>query len=121
MTPGHSNDAVIQVIRDEFSRMRAHLFEAAEAAGWPTRQEKGWKGVIRTITNDSQASIEAFLRREADHRNGGSMVEPGITSAHVQAARGAQYPSQQPPEEDKAADEAATKPKVKGSEDADKT
>ena len=49
------------------------------------------------------------------------MVEPGITSAHVQAARGAQYPSQQPPEVDKAADEAATKPKVKGSEDADKT
>jgi hypothetical protein len=91
MTPGHSNDAFIQAVRDEFSRMRAHLFEAAEAAGWPTRQEKGWKGVIRTITYDSQSSIEAFLRREATQPNGGPMVEPGITSAHIQTARKARY------------------------------
>jgi hypothetical protein len=67
--------------------MRAHLFEACEAAGWPTRQEKGWKGVIRTITYDSQTQIESALRREAN----GTMAAPGITSAHVQAAYKAQY------------------------------
>jgi hypothetical protein len=77
------------MVRDEFSRMRAHLFEATEAAGWPSRQEKGWKGVIRTITYDSQASIEAALRRAAN--GGNDMAAPGITSAHVQAARQAVY------------------------------
>jgi len=75
--------------------MRAHLFEATEAAGWPPRQEKGWKGVIRTITYDSQTSIEAALRRAAN--GGNDMAEPGITSAHVQAARTAAYG---PPEEE---------------------
>ena len=84
MSPGHSHDQLIQTVRDEFSRMRAHLFEAVEAAGWPQRQEKGWKGVIRTITYDSQGSIEAALRQAAT--NGGNMAAPGITSQHVQAA-----------------------------------
>jgi hypothetical protein len=86
MSPGHSNDLLIQAVRDEFSRMRAHFFEACEAAGWPQRQEKGWKGVIRTISYDSQSHLEAALRREADN-NGGNMGQPGITDAHVQAGR----------------------------------
>lgn len=47
--------------------MRAHLFEAVEACGWPEAQEKGWKGLIRTITYDSQASVEATLRRRTNH------------------------------------------------------
>jgi hypothetical protein len=69
---GMTGDELIQQVRDEFGRMRAHLFEAAEAAGWPEKQEKGWKGVIRTITYDSQSSLEATLRRGANHAG-----EPG--------------------------------------------
>lgn len=55
---------MIQEVRDEFSRMRAHLFEAIEMAGFPTVQEKGFKGVIRTITYEGQREIEASLRRQ---------------------------------------------------------
>ena len=105
MSPGHSNDPYIQMVRDEFSRMRAHLFEAAEAAGWPPRQEKGWKGVIRTVTYDSQSQLEGALRRAA---NGGNMAAPGITSAHVQAAYKAVYgpaPEQPAPEAEQASAE----------------
>ena len=76
------------MVRDEFSRLRAHLFEAVEASGWRPRQEKGWKGVIRTITYNSQGEIEAALRRAA---NGGNMPGPGITDAHVEAAYNAVY------------------------------
>jgi hypothetical protein len=108
------------MIRDEFSRMRAHLFEAAEAAGWPTRQEKGWKGVIRTITYDSQSSIEASLRRAASQRNGGTMAEPGITSAHVQAAYAAEYPSHQP-EDDETQTQAAAQAEEQKVEETSET
>lgn len=54
-------------MRDEFGRMRAHLFEMVEAGGFPQRQEDGLKGLIRTITYDSQASVEATLRRGGNH------------------------------------------------------
>jgi hypothetical protein len=54
---------VIQGVRDEFGRMRAHLFEMVEAAGFPETQERGLKGLIRTITYESQSSVEATLRR----------------------------------------------------------
>jgi hypothetical protein len=63
------NDALIQEVRDEHARMRAHLFEMIEAAGFPQRQEDGFKGMIRTITYDAQATIEASLRRKADQRD----------------------------------------------------
>lgn len=53
---------MIQDVRDEFARMRAHLFEMVEAGGMPSKQESGFKGLIRTITYDSQATIEAALR-----------------------------------------------------------
>lgn len=56
-------DATIQQVRDEFGRMRAHLFEMVEAAGFPERQEDGFKGLIRTITYDAQATVESALRR----------------------------------------------------------
>ena len=58
---------MIQQARDEFGRMRAHLFEMIEAAGLPQRQEDGLKGLIRTITYESQASVEAALRRGSNH------------------------------------------------------
>lgn len=50
--------------------MRAHLFEMVEAAGMPQRQEAGFKGLIRTITYDSQATVEAALRRGASNHAG---------------------------------------------------
>lgn len=53
--------------RDEFSRLRRNLFEMVEAAGMPDRQEKAFKGVIRTMTYDAQASVEGALRRGANH------------------------------------------------------
>jgi hypothetical protein len=58
---------VVQDARDEFARMRAHLFEMIEAMGLPDSQEKGAKGLIRTITYDSQASVEAALRRRSNN------------------------------------------------------
>lgn len=65
-----NNDAVIQDARDEFARMRAHLFEMVEACGFPERQDAGFKGMIRTITYESQATIEASLRRRStNHGN----------------------------------------------------
>ena len=54
---------VLQEVRDEFGRMRAHLFEMIEAAACRASQESGLKGLIRTITYDSQASVEAALRK----------------------------------------------------------
>ena len=60
-------DAQIQVVRDEFSALRRKLFEMVEAAGmWPG-QEDGFKKVIRTVTYDSQAAVEAALRRGGNH------------------------------------------------------
>lgn len=57
---------LIQDVRDEFGRMRAHLFELIEAGGFPEQQSSGLKGLIRQITYESQASVEAAARR----RNG---------------------------------------------------
>jgi hypothetical protein len=61
------SNETIQQVRDEFGRMRAHLFEMVEAAGMRDRQEKGFKGVIRTITYESQATVEAALREGGNH------------------------------------------------------
>jgi hypothetical protein len=60
--------SAIQDVRDEFGRMRAHLFELIEAGGFPESQENGLKGLIRTITYESQASVEAALRRRNGQR-----------------------------------------------------
>jgi hypothetical protein len=62
-----SGNGTVQDVRDEFGRMRAHLFEMIEAGGFAERQEAGLKGLIRTITYDSQASVEAALRRGSNH------------------------------------------------------
>ena len=60
-------DDPIQVARDQFSRLRRNLFEMVEAAGMSPRQERAWKGVIRTTTYDAQANVEGALRRGANH------------------------------------------------------
>ena len=57
------SEPVIDVVRDEFSRLRRNLFEMVEATGMPKRQEDAWKSVIRTVTYDSQATVEGTLRR----------------------------------------------------------
>jgi hypothetical protein len=104
MSPGNSPHVLVRELRDEFSRMRAHLFEAVEAAGWPERQERGAKGVIRTVTYASESTlVETAMRRAA---NGGNMTAPGVTSQHVQAARQAVYGP--PPEEPAPQAEAAS-------------
>ena len=64
------SNETIQQVRDEFGRMRAHLFEMVEAAGMPERQEKGFKGLIRTITYESQATVDAALREGAENHAG---------------------------------------------------
>jgi hypothetical protein len=77
-------DDLIQEVRDEFGRMRAHLFEAVEATGWPAKQQSGWKGVIRTITYDSQGSIEGALRRGDNNHAGDSGDVPELRGAALQ-------------------------------------
>jgi hypothetical protein len=62
----------IQDVREEFDRMRAHLFEMVEAMGLPPGQEKGTKGLIRAITYEAQASVDGRLRRE--HQRGVSLA-----------------------------------------------
>ena len=58
---------MLQDVRDEFASMRAHLFEMIEATGLAQSQQNGLKGLIRTITYDSQASVEAALQRGGNH------------------------------------------------------
>jgi len=60
-------DDPIQIARDEFSRLRRNLFETIEAAGMPAKQERAWKGVVRTLTYDAQANVEGALRRGDNH------------------------------------------------------
>jgi len=106
MSPGHSNDPYIQMVRDEFSRMRGRMFQAIEMAGMRPKQESGWKGVMRSIAYDSQIAIEAALREAAN--GGNDMAAPGITSAHVQAAYKAAYgPAPEPAPE---AEQASAEP-----------
>jgi hypothetical protein len=94
MSPG-TDHILVRELRDEFSRLRAHLFEAVEAAGWPDKQERGWKGVIRTVSYASESSLlETATRRGANH-----MGQPGVTSQHTQAARQAVYGPPEPPPE----------------------
>jgi len=59
---GSTFGSEIEVVRDEFSRLRRNLFEMVEATGMPKRQEDAWKSVIRTTTYSSQATVEGALR-----------------------------------------------------------
>ena len=56
----------IKSVRDEMNRVRGHLFGAIEAVGLPERQENAIKGLIRTLTYDAQANLEAVLRGRDD-------------------------------------------------------
>lgn len=65
-----STQAAIQQTRDEFNRLRGHLFETVESFGLPVKQEDAAKGVIRRTSYASQAAIEGVLREDAMLRNG---------------------------------------------------
>jgi len=54
----------VQELRDGMNRLRGGLFSAVEAAGLPLKQENALKGLIRALSYDAQANIEAALRRE---------------------------------------------------------
>lgn len=69
-----SGNEAIDVVRDEFSRLRRNLFEVIEATGMPKRQEDAWKSVIRTLTYDSQATVEGTLRRGANGAGNASTI-----------------------------------------------
>lgn len=54
----------IQCVREDMNRLRGRLFGAVEAAGLPEKQENAIKGLIRQLTYDAQADLEAVLREE---------------------------------------------------------
>lgn len=60
-------EATIAIVRDDMNRLRGRLFQAIEAAGLPTRQETAIKGLVRNVTYDSQAGLEAALRGDHEH------------------------------------------------------
>jgi hypothetical protein len=55
----------IGTLRDDMNRLRGRLFQAIEAAGMPTKQETAVKALIRQLTYDAQANLEAALRHGA--------------------------------------------------------
>lgn len=58
---GSSEDAV-SAIRDDCNRLRGRLFGAFEAVGLPEKQENAIKGLVRQLTYDAQANLEAIIR-----------------------------------------------------------
>lgn len=52
----------VKELRDGMNRLRGGLFSAIEATGLPTKQENALKGLVRQLSYDAQANIEAALR-----------------------------------------------------------
>lgn len=52
----------IAAMRDHMNRLRGRLFGAVEATGMPDKQENAIKGLIRQLTYEAQADLEAALR-----------------------------------------------------------
>lgn len=55
-------DPIVKV-REDYNRLRGRVFEALEATGMPEAQCTAIKRVVRRLTYDSQASLEALLRQ----------------------------------------------------------
>lgn len=55
----------INLVREDMNRLRGRLFELVEATGLPARQEDAFKKLIRRMTYDSQAALEAILRERS--------------------------------------------------------
>jgi hypothetical protein len=52
----------IETVREDMNRLRGRLFQFVEAIGLPDKQENAVKGLVRTLTYDAQANLEAALR-----------------------------------------------------------
>lgn len=61
-----SQARAIQTIRTDMNRLRGRMFQALEAMGLPTKQENAAKGLVRQLTYDAQANLEAEIRRNGD-------------------------------------------------------
>lgn len=61
-----TTELAISQVRSDMNRLRARLFDLVEVAAMPDEQQRAFKGLIRTLTYDSQATLEALLRREAN-------------------------------------------------------
>jgi hypothetical protein len=57
-------DRAITVMRRDFDTLRGRLFQTVEATGVSKHQEDAIKGLIRHLTYDAQARLEATLRGE---------------------------------------------------------
>jgi hypothetical protein len=62
-------EEAIELVRRDCDRLRGRLFEILEAVGLPNRQCDAAKRVIRRLTYDMQASLEATLRDARDTSN----------------------------------------------------
>lgn len=58
-----ANDAAIKSLRGDMNKLRGRLFGAIEVTGMPNQQQNALKGLIRQMTYDAQANLEATLRR----------------------------------------------------------
>jgi hypothetical protein len=56
-------DKAIDAVRVDMNRLRGRLFGAIEATGMPEKQETAVKSMIRQLTYDAQANLEATLRK----------------------------------------------------------
>jgi hypothetical protein len=57
-----TRDLAIEQVRSDMNRLRGRLFQFIEAVGLPKKQEDAVKGLIRQLTYDAQADLEATLR-----------------------------------------------------------
>jgi hypothetical protein len=57
-----SNDRAIEAMREDMNRLRGRLFGAIETMGVPEKQEVAAKRLIRQLTYDVQADLEAALK-----------------------------------------------------------
>lgn len=59
----NSADEALAVVRQKHDKLRGQLFGAIEAVGLPERQENAIKGLIRRVSYEAQAELEAAIRR----------------------------------------------------------
>jgi hypothetical protein len=59
-----------ELLREDMDRLRGRLFQLAEAAGMPERQEQAFKGLVRQQTYASQAKLTEILRQNGKAQSG---------------------------------------------------
>lgn len=58
------SELIIAAVREDMNRLRGRLFSTVESIGLPDKQESAFKSVIRHVSYDVQANLEATIRRE---------------------------------------------------------